>query len=54
MAHAGGIAVAIVAALLLSGTGSIGPMLHAEAVATSVKVLPLEIVTSLVKDALTR
>lgn len=54
MAHAGGIAVAIVAALLLSGAGSTGPTLHAEAVATSVKVLPLEIATSVIREALTR
>ena len=56
MARAGwiAVAVAIAAAVALSGTESSGPMLQSEAVATTVKVLPLEIVTSLVRDALTR
>ncbi len=56
MIRAGGIAAAIVvaAAVALSGTESAGPAGHAEAVATTVKVLPLDIVTSLVRDALTR
>jgi hypothetical protein len=49
-----GVAVATAVAVALSGTESTGPTLRAEAVATSVRVLPLEIVTSVIRDALTR
>jgi hypothetical protein len=56
MTRTGGIAVAavIVAVLMLSGKESTTAVLDAEAVATTVKVLPLAIVTSYVRDALSR